>query len=170
MTGSASAITDHLWRQGGRLTHGTIEIVSDSLKRCHNDIVSIWFDSLQGIIEHPLADGLELLRDRFGGPGQEELPCAAILGIAAALDQVGLLKPVNHPARRDGLNVEPIGERTLIDAGESHDLQEGAHLRPGDAEGPRAFVEAAPIEARDIVDNEGKMSLVHGRAYNKCAY
>lgn len=127
-------------------------------------------DSVEGIVEHALTSGLELLRNRLGSTGEVELPCPAILRIAATLHQIGLFKPVDHAAGRDGLDVEPLCQRALIDARESHDLHQRPHLRAGDAERSGAFVESAPVEARDIVDNKGYMMLVHRSTYNKCAY
>ncbi len=69
-----------------------------------------------------------------------------------------------------GLDVEPLGQRALIDAGEAHDLNESRICGPVMPNDRVRFVEAAPVEARDIVDNEGYMMLVHPRAHNKCAY
>lgn len=127
-------------------------------------------DSVERIVEHALAGGLELLRNRLGGAREEELPGTAVLRIAPTLYQIGLLKPIDHATGRDWFDVEPFCQRALIDAREAHDLNECTHLRPGDTERPRALVEAAPIKARDVVDNEGYVMLVHGGTYNKCAY
>src|SRR6188768_4076615 len=106
--GSASAMADHL-----RcvvivpVTRNGIKIVAYPPKCVRHRIARGTIDAVQRLVEQGLADGLQLFGNGLGGLRKIELPCAAILRVAAPLDQITLFETIDHSAGRDRLHVEP---------------------------------------------------------------
>ena len=116
---------------------------------------------LLGQFAQPLADGLGL-------GGQRQTPRAAVSGIALALDQPGLLEPVDDPARADRLDIEPVGELDLLHPGVVTKRGEHAPLGTRHAKLGHTPVVEAPHRVRGLANLPGK--FFHNSPYNKRAY
>lgn len=112
---------------------------------------------------------MQLGEDGAGLFGEEDLPGAAIGGIAPALDHPRFLQPVDHPARGDRFDFEHFGELALIDALAAFEDLERAPLRSSGAGAARALVEATAHLARHIGEQEGEI-FDHGCTHNKHSY
>ena len=99
-----------------------------------------------------------------------EPPRTAIVGVAAALDQAGLLQPVDDPAQGDRLDIEVIGELDLAQARRARDPRQRPPLRAGHAQRRDPAIERAAQRMRGFGDFERKRIGVHNVTYNKYAY
>ena len=93
-------------------------------------------------------------------------PDAAVGRIGAPFDEPGFSQPVHHPAERDPLHLQQIGELALGHAFIAREVEKRAPLRPGDAEIARPCIEAVADLPCDVVEHEGDMVLrIHKHAY-----
>src|SRR5690606_21067588 len=108
--GSASAMSGPLLLA---LAHA---IGANDLERAHELVALGGRKAGEQVLDHvvePLAQAGELLA-ALGGQVQAPGPPVAEVGVA--LDQPGLLEPVDHPAQRDRFDVELVGVVALIPA------------------------------------------------------
>lgn len=112
---------------------------------------------------------LEHGRERAGLARTGQQPCAAILGIGAALDQARLDHTVDHAAQGDGFDFQRIGIMALLLPFVGSQNHKQPRLRAGYADFAHPFVKQAAHMPGAIRQKISYFS--HGEAkYNKCAY
>ncbi len=107
---------------------------------------------------------------QFGGARRKvELPRAAVGGIGAAFDQLGLDQSIDHPRQGDRLDLDQFGKRTLVDTLVAFEVSDQPPLQRRDPAFLGARVERAPEQARGVIQQESDR-FTHVIRYNSNCY
>jgi hypothetical protein len=113
----------------------------------------------------------QLIHEGMSGGRQVKSPDAAVTGIGAPLDEAGVAQPVNHPAKRDALDLQQLRKLALRQALMAAKKEQSAPLRSSDAQLARPCVEPIAYLACDVVHEERDVVLsIHKHAYIIRAY
>ena len=113
----------------------------------------------QRLVAGLVRDIQDAAEDRARLVGQEQAAGAPVGRVRAPLDPAVLFHAVDLPHQRHRPDFEQIGEAGLVDALVAGEIAEGPALRPGQAEATAVLVEAAPEQARDIVDEKPETAV-----------
>src|SRR3569623_1398696 len=148
--GSASAMS----RLGGSEGGESKQVGAHQIERPAEDGPIGGVDPRQHLLDQIVGHRFQIGQHRYRFVGQEQLPGATVRRVASALDQPRFLEPIDHPAKRDWLDFEQIGERALVDPLVAAERGEGAPLRARGADLARALVETAAHQPRNVAKQE----------------
>src|SRR6266404_20347 len=104
-------------------------------------------------------NGENPLKQRMRLGLEVEQPDAPVGRVQPALDQIGLLQPIENARQRDRLDLEDFRQRALLDALVARQMGQDLPLRAGQPQAARILLEALAHQPRHIVKQKANVTF-----------